>query len=405
MQKFLTIAVRSLLKRKLRAWLTVIGIIIGVAAIVSLLLIGEGLQNAVNEEFEKVGSNRIIIAPGGVYTGPGGSGLSSAILTQKDVDVINRVNGVQVSAPVLIENGRVKFRDKTIYTYIGGFPVTDPKVRAAIEGIGFFEIEEGRQLKPSDQNSAVIGNILAHEVFGKNISLRDRIEVEGITFTVVGIQKKAGTEIHDVMVRMPEDIARKIFDKPEEISQIFVTTYEGLNVTEIAEKIKTDLRKSRDVKEGEEDFTVQTSEQLIASFRTILGAVNAILAGIAAISLIVGGVGIMNTMFTSVLERTRDIGIMKAVGAKNSQVMIIFLIEAGLIGVVGGILGAALGLGIAKLAEFIALQYGVAALKVSISFGIIFGALLFSFISGSISGLWPARIASLMKPVDALRKR
>jgi len=405
MQKFLTIAVRSLLKRKLRAWLTIIGIIIGVAAIVSLLSIGEGLQNAVNEEFQKVGSNRIIVAPGGVYTGPGGSGLSSAILTQKDVDVINRVNGVEVSAPVLIQNGRVKFKGKTVYTYIGGFPVTDPDVRAAIEGIGFFEIEEGRQLKPSDQNSAVIGNILAHKVFGKNISLRDKIEVEGITFTVVGIQKKAGTGIHDVIVRMPEDVARKIFDKPEEISQIFVTTYEGLNVTEIAEKIKTDLRKSRDVKEGEEDFTVQTSEQLISSFRTILGAVNAILAGIAAISLIVGGVGIMNTMFTSVLERTRDIGIMKAVGAKNSQVMIIFLIEAGLIGIVGGVLGAALGLGIAKLAEFIALQYGVTTLKVSISMGIIFGALLFSFVIGSVSGLWPARMASLMKPVDALRKR
>ncbi|MBW3011763.1 ABC transporter permease, partial [Candidatus Woesearchaeota archaeon] len=212
MNKFLTIAVRSLLHRKVRSWLTVIGIVIGVAAIVSLISLGQGLQESINEQFENLGSNRITVAPGGIFTGPGSSGLATATLTQDDINAINRVKGVKAAAGLYLEGARVKFRGQTVNLQVAGTPLDDPDVRNEIDNIGFFQIEKGRQLKPGDRNVAVIGNSVAYEVFDKNVSLRDSIEVNGISFSVVGIQELAGTGFHDVLVRIPMDVARNLFD-------------------------------------------------------------------------------------------------------------------------------------------------------------------------------------------------
>jgi len=162
------------------------------------------------------------------------------------------------------------------------------------------------------------------------------------------------------------------------------------------------VAKYKEQEEGEEDFTVETSEQAIESFKAILGGVQTALAGIAAISLIVGGIGIMTTMYTAVIERTKEIGLMKAVGARNSSILSLFIVESGLIGTVGGALGIALGIGMAKTGQYIANYFDV-GLKASTNPVLIFGALFFAFAVGTISGLVPARTASKLKPVDALR--
>ncbi|MBT5924722.1 FtsX-like permease family protein, partial [Candidatus Woesearchaeota archaeon] len=172
----------------------------------------------------------------------------------------------------------------------------------------------------------------------------------------------------------------------------------------IAEEIKKDLRKKRDVDEGEEDFVVETPEQLAATFAIILDIVQIVLIGIAGISLFVGGVGIMNTMYTSVLERTKEIGVMKALGAKNSHVMALFLVESGIYGFGGGLIGAIIGIGFAKLVEAIFLiAVGPAFLLIEIDWILVLGTLLFSFIVGCLSGIAPARRASKLHPVDSLR--
>jgi len=163
------------------------------------------------------------------------------------------------------------------------------------------------------------------------------------------------------------------------------------------------MRRDHDVKEGEEDFTVTTSIQLIEGFNNILDVVQIVLIGIAAISLFVGGVGIMNTMYTSVLQRRKEIGVMKSIGATNTDILMIFLFESGILGIIGGVFGVIFGLMLSKGVEIAASLAGVDILKAYVSIPLVIGALLFSFIIGALSGFMPAKQASKLQPVDALR--
>ena len=178
----------------------------------------------------------------------------------------------------------------------------------------------------------------------------------------------------------------------------------GFDVTSVADGIERKLLQIKNEKQDQETFIVQTSEQLLTSFTNIFNIVQGVLVGIAAISLLVGGIGIMNTMYTSVLERTKEIGTMKAVGAKNSDILQIFLFESGLLGLVGGAIGVAMGVGLGKGVQYIATAaLGTNLLQASITFPLIAGALAFSFIIGSLSGILPALQAARLKPADALR--
>lgn len=214
---------------------------------------------------------------------------------------------------------------------------------------------------------------------------------------------KIGNPQDDSQVYIPIDTYMDIIGGKRDYGFIMAQVSNSAEVDSIAESLKKDLRKERDVKKGEEDFTVQTTQQAIDSFSTILNVVQAVLIGLATISLLVGGVGIMNTMYTSVMERTREIGIMKAIGAKNSSIVTIFLIEAGVLGLVGGAIGTAIGVTAGKLVEFVASSAGYSILKISFSPGLIAFSILFSFIVGAIAGILPAIRASRLKPVEALR--
>jgi len=220
----------------------------------------------------------------------------------------------------------------------------------------------------------------------------------------VGILKSVGNRMDDSSVYAPMEAVRDLFNEPELVSMILVQTSPGAEPADVAKVIEKKMRDRRHEKEGEEDFSVSTSEQLMATFSLVFGAVQAVVIGIAAISLLVGGIGIMNTMYTSVMERTREIGIMKAIGARNNDILQIFLIESGILGLIGGLVGITIGASIAKIAEIVAAEaLGSNILKASFTPELIIGALLFSFLIGAASGVMPARQASLMKPVDALR--
>ena len=399
-----TYSINNLRRRGLRSWLTIIGIFIGIVSVVALISLGQGMQNAINQEFETVGKDRIIITAGGMSIGPFGSDLAVAELTEKDVSVIKSVRGAEFVIGMLSQQSKVEFDDEVNYINIFAHP-TDTISLEYIEQISLFEIGKGRQLKNNDASSAVLGYSIANDFFDRKIDIGNKILIKDKQFKVVGIQKKIGTGIHDTIIRISLDTARDLFKEEEKVSTIFVKVKKGFNVNEVAEDIKDELRDYRNVDEGEEDFTVQTSEQMIKNLNLILNVVQIVLIGITAISLLVGGIGIANTMYTSVLERTREIGIMKAVGARNSDIMLIFLIESGLLGLVGGIIGVIFGLGISKSVEIIAAISGNSILKASLSPTLIVGALAFSFIVGSLSGLMPAKQAAELKPVDALRKR
>ena len=397
-------SIKSLFKRKIRSWLTIIGIFIGIAAIVALISLGQGLQDAITSQFELLGTDKVIVTPGGPF---GNLGISpeSTKLTKDEIDSIKKTKGVQFAAPSAIRMGRIEFDDKQIFTYVWGIALDESAV--VYEAMGHLNVESGRRIRESDKFKAQAGYLFAHttDFFSKEIRHGDSIKIESRDFEIVGITRKLGNRQDDTIISIPIDTFEEIYETRGKFDYVIVQVTDGSDVNKIADDIAKALRKKRDEEDGRETFNVQTSEELIESFKTILSMVQAVLIAIAAISLMVGGVGIMNTMYTSVLERTREIGIMKAIGAKNSQILLLFLIEAGLIGIVGGIIGIVLGILLSNIAViFVSQALGTDLIRASFSFVLVVGALGFSFLVGCISGILPAMQASKLAPVDALRK-
>lgn len=394
----------SIRRRKLRSYLTMIGIFIGIAAVVSLISLGAGLQNAVNQQFKAIGTDKIFVASG---SGIGPPGSAANKLSKHDEEIIGKTRGVLSAAGVSFSFIDVSFKGQTKYTPLMGFPLENEKLDLAVEATNNLKVIEGRMLKNGDRGKAVIGYRLAQKdlIFSKRVQLRDTIRMDGKNFKVIGIVDKVGNPQDDSVIYISLDDARAITGgSKDEYDFIYAKVEPDTDVNTVAEKIEEELRKDRGLDKGEEDFGVHTSEGLMNTFNNIFGIVKWVIVGIAAISLLVGGVGIMNTMYMSILERTKEIGVMKAIGAKRSHILQIFLIESGIYGLVGGAIGILIGAGIGKSVEFIAAKsLGTNLFQAQISLGLIFGTLLFSFGVGMLSGIAPAFQASRLNPVDALR--
>jgi putative ABC transport system permease protein len=400
---YLKFVLTGLQKRKLRSWLTVIGILIGVTAVVALISLGNGMNTAIGEMFKGIGNDKIFVAPGGQFMGPTGEMLTSAEINEHDKELIENVRGVEQVIGVLTRQAKIKFGDQTKYASVVATP-TDSDTVNLLDSISFYQVQEGRQIKNSDKFKADIGFNLARDMFDKEVKLSDNIDVEGQMFQVVGIQKKSGSPIHDNMVRIPINSGRELFGVQDEYSMFIVKVKDGFEPSIVAEDIKKTMRDDRNLEEGKEDFSVELTANVISGVSTVLSVVQIALIGIASISIIVGGIGIMNTTYTSVTERTKEIGILKAIGAKNRDIVIIFLIEAGVLGLVGGALGAILGTLLAKAVEFAAANFGAEILKAAVSPWLIIGSLVFSFGIGAISGVLPALRAAKLNIVEAISR-
>ena len=402
-KNYFVLAFRNLSHRKLRSWLTLIGIFIGIAAVVALISLGQGLQNAVAEQFRSLGSDRVIVLPGGM-AGPPGTETSLAELTKDDADVVKKTKGVKEAAGLFIQTLKIEKEKEFAYSMVLGIPTG--KESSVFEITGRFEAEKGRTIKAGDKFKVVIGPQYAKQkgMFKKPVTIGDVIQINGFDFEVIGVAKSLGNSITDSQMIISEDGLREVTGNENEVSAIHAIVDEGISPDIVAENIKKELRKNRDLEKGKEDFDVTTSANLIKTVNNMLIIIQGIIIGIAAISLLVGAIGIMNTMYTSVLERTSEIGVMKAIGAKNSNIFLTFFIEAGFLGSIGGIIGVVIGAAISKTVEIVGtLIWGSTLLQANFSFWLIAGAIIFSFIVGSISGTLPAMQASRLKPVDALR--
>jgi len=389
--EYFLLAINSITHRKLRSWLTIIGIIIGVAAIISLITISRGLENTIETQFEQFGTNRILISSKG-FQGPG---TASGGLTSKDVDTIKKISGFKYVVPGIFKSAEVKYNKEVGFTQIAALPAEDYEQFLSDANIG---LEQGRSIKSNDKFSAVIGIRVAKEMFSKELRIGSKIEINKQEFKIVGILKEIGNSQDDNQINIPLETAREIFNEPNQVDVIIAQTKPGVGIPSLQKKIEKELKQKR----GDTNFQVMTASQILEQINTILGIVQIVLVGIAAISLIVGAIGILNSMYTSVLERTKDIGIMKAIGARNSDVLGIFLVESGLMGFVGGVFGTALGTLVALLVGKIAAQAGF-LLIMKIEFPLLLFGLFFAFLVGMISGALPAYQASKLKPVDALR--
>jgi len=400
------LAIKNLRKRKLRSWLTMLGIVIGIAAVVALISLGQGLRTAINSQFGNLATDTLTIQNKGTGFGPPGS-TAIAKLTSHDVKIVESVSGVKVVVPRLIRISSVEYNNVVSYNYLASVPADKDKI-AVIEEL-LPETQEGRLLKANDKGKVVLGSDFSlgkqfELLFGKEIRVGSKIKIKDKDFEVIGILKPSSSFVVNIAVLMPEEDMKSLLGIQDEVD-IIAARVDEKNIDSIALNIKDKLRRDRHEKIGEESFDVQTPLQAISAVNTILTIVNIIVAGIAAISLLIGGLGVMNTMYTSVLERTREIGTMKAIGARNSDILTIFLIESGLLGLVGGLIGAIIGSSMALSVSRVANQvFGENIFAVSISSSIFGGAVLFSFLLGIFSGVLPAYQASRLNPVEALRR-
>lgn len=401
---FFKLAVENLTHRRIRSWLTVIGIVIGIAAVVALVSLGRGLQYTVDQQFSKIGADKITITPK-TSRGAGPAIEDTGIgLTIDDLEVVRKSSGVEEAIGPLQRIAKIEFNNKIKFERVRGMPVDDSRI--VYDSSGIYDVEFGRTLKEGDTNKVVIGPEFAKESnFGREIVLGDRIKINDRQFTVVGIIKTGGNPGVSRIVMMTIDDARDLFGEDKEVSMIMVKIYNIEELDKIIDNIKKDLRRERNVDEGKEDFTVESTKKFVESFLTIFNVISTLLIGLASISLLVGAIGIANTMYTSVLERNREIGIMKSIGAKNSDIVTIFLIESALIGLVGGILGVALGAGISLIVEkAIGAFLGEGFFEVFLPWWLLLGSVLFAMVIGTISGIFPAKQAAELNPVEALRK-
>ncbi len=396
-------AISNLTHQGLRSYLTLLGVIIGIAAIVTLFSLGAGLNNAAQEQFEKLGSNTLFVASAGRFSQSNGDSPVTNVktLSEATIEKIRSIPEVEVVlAPLVAPTNADYGRERVSASVIA----TTPEEAKSFRDTGFVELDEGRDFENRDVFSVVVGYNLAHNVFKQDVRVGDKIMVEGKSFKVIGITKEnaqsfgGGPNTNNVLF-----MTKKGFDQIfEETDPVFLL---------VKTQSKDDVELARDkinrifdsiYGKDQKVFEVQTSEQLLAQIGQFLAIIQLVLVGIASISLLVGGIGIMNTMIMSVIERTAEIGVMKAVGATNTLVLSVFLAEAAFIGLVGGVFGVIIGYGLAFIVGAASVASGL-ALKVVVDPVLVTSSLLFAMLVGMLSGLIPARRAALMDPVIALR--
>lgn len=397
------IALKGVRSRKIRSWLTMVGIFIGVAAVVALIGLGEGLRTAITSQFGISSTEVLSVQAGGLTSaGPPGTGVINQ-LTQDDVIAIGDLPTVRNSIGRILDQGRIEFAKKTAFSFTMSFPDGDDRDLA-------YEVLElkplaGRLLKDGDNNKIVLGYNFGTDEneFQKKISVGDSVLVNGRKFNVVGITQKKGSFIFDNIVHMNEDVMRDLFGIKDRVNVIAVRVRDKNSIDAAKNDIEKLLRKRRDVKKGEEDFVVQTPQATLSTLDDVLFGVQVFIVIVASISILVGALGIVNTMLTAVLERRSQIGIMKAIGAKNYDIFMLFFFESGMLGLIGGLIGVVLGSSLSYMGTLAINGFVGSSTAPNINMILIISALLGSFLIGSIAGIIPAMRAARQHPVDALR--
>jgi putative ABC transport system permease protein len=396
-----TLAIKSIKRNKSRSILTALGIIIGVASVILLVSLGQGLQQYITGQFENLGANQVYVLPGQVggggesgqvSFGQGPPNFAGSKLTLKMADDLAKYGGPIKSAAA--ENdmpASVSYRGQTKYTTVAG-------ISSYWSSIVNIEVDKGRPITPSDvqlsRKVAVLGKTMVEDLFGNSDPIGKSITIADNKFEVVGEIKEIGSQSIgfdiDNFVAIPLTASFQIFGQ-DSLQTIMVQAVNSNEIDATKDAVKKYLLKYL----KEDEFTVVDSSSLLDTINSILGVITAALGGIAAISLIVGGVGIMNIMLVSVTERTREIGLRKAVGAKQIDILTQFVIEAVTLSVLGGIVGILIGWGGALvLNKFF--PTSITFWSVALAFGVSAGV-------GIIFGVAPAIRASKLDPIEALR--
>ncbi len=407
MKRFLEnikVAFQALALSKLRSFLTMLGIIIGVGAVVAMLSIGTGAQQMVLQNIQDIGSNLIIVSPGSRDRNGGFEQMLGTVpqdqLKNEDIAAINRDSQfIKGAIPVILSS--------SVVTYMGAS--SQVSIYASSEkavDIYNFNIEDGRFYTESDvansANVAVIGQRVVSDLFQRRDPLGEMIRIGNQNFTVIGTIKEIGADQfgqdQDNVISIPITTAQNKLFGMDYINLILAQAINEEAIDDATKEVEQIIRRQHNLLPDEKsDFTVQNQTQMLDIVETVTGIFTIAIAGIASISLLVGGIGIMNIMLVSVTERTREIGIRKAVGAKNKDILLQFLTESIVLSVSGGIAGIAFAIAVSAVIT----QFTI--LTTSITLYPILLAISFSMVVGLFFGIWPAMRAARLNPIDALR--
>ena len=402
-EEYFKIALRNLRTRSLRSWLTILGIVIGVFLIISLLSLSEGIKATITRQLRALGGEMIFIMPGDVSQ-PFMMMLGGEKLEKEDIEAIKKTNGVDQVLTTSYRSGVMRYQEEGKTVFLCGQPWEEGlEILKKFQG---WSLAEGRWPIPG-KREVVIGQQVVNEIFKKRVRINTDVIIKGRRFEIVGILNSLGSKMDDSFVYLDMPLYQDLTGEKRGTAQFAMAKIEeGASLNKVAENIKENLQETRKRRAGTDvsDFSVITSEKVGDIAGNILAVIQFAIVIFASIAIVVGGIGITNTMFTSVRERTREIGVMKAIGAKNSAVLAIFLIESGVIGFSGGVGGTLLGVIFAKIIEGYGQVHPLFYFSASVSPGLIIFGLVFSFFVGGLAGFFPARKAAMLKPVEALRK-
>ena len=389
------VGIRSLWANKMRSFLAMLGIIIGVGAVIAMLAMGAGAKKTVMARISAMGTNLLVVRPGQVGMRGVASGTSQKLTLEDAEAILAETKGVQRVAPVVMGNVQAKYMNHNSRVSVVGASVTYLPLRD-------FTVEKGRVFTEAQVEQtarvAILGPVTVDNLFGLNDPIDEIVKINGINFTVVGVLKAKGFDFDDQIV-VPYTTAMKQLFGLDYLREIDIQAEEGQNLTEVQDAMTVVLRKRHKLLSSTpDDFNVRNQADMIQAASDVIRTFTILLGGIASISLLVGGIGIMNIMLVSVTERTREIGIRKAIGAKERTILLQFLLEAVITTGLGGLLGVIAGAGAAKA---IAASSTTFTTEVE-PFSIIL-ALSFSAFVGIFFGFYPAWRAARLDPVEALR--
>lgn len=389
----------SLLHRKLRASLTIVGIVIGISIVLTLVFLGNGLQKSIVGQLRQFGTDLVFVLPHDAAN-PLAHATSGGKFSDDDLEAAADVEGVLSVMPIVTSYLiPANFRGDEVTVSIEARP-RDLIQLFLVESLGI-ELGEGRWMQDDEAREIVLGSNIAARGFREPVRVGDTIDFRGRRVTVSGILAPFGDRTRDNMVLMTIGLFEKLTGVSGAYSGMLVKTETGRDVEEVGRGLEEALEGQRDL----EEYSVLTpakSQQVVGN---VVGTVQSALFLIASVAVIVAGIGVMNTMYTSVLERTREIGVMKSVGAKGWHVMSVFVLESMLLGGLGGALGTVGGGGLALLVAAVARAKGFDFFAAAIDLTTIVFVLGFTMAVGVLAGILPAREAARKKPVDALRYR
>jgi putative ABC transport system permease protein len=392
------LAFQAIRRNALRSFLTVLGIVIGVAAVIAMVTIGNGTTAKVTAEVSRLGSNLLFVRPG--QFGPGRASTDAKAFNVRDLEALRtQLTGVRAIAPAAQKSFTVIYGGENRITVVTGtdldYFITQDWTLAAGRQFLEGEIRGGRAV-------CILGQTVREKLFGHTEAVGQNIRVKNISCEVIGLleargQSSMGTDQDDVVLLPLRAFHRRLAGNTD-IGTIAISARDGVDTAKVQADVERLLRERRNIGRGQEDdFSVRDMRQLAQTVAGTTAMLTGLLGAVAAVSLLVGGIGIMNIMLVSVTERTREIGIRLAIGALESQVLLQFLVEAVVLSLFGGLLGILLGLGLAWLATSgLQVPFMLDSMIVLVAFG-------FSALVGVVFGYFPARRAARLDPIEALR--